>query len=71
MAAVPEVEDLEWFGVLDQYNEAYDRITTRHEKPLKPFDRILPYYVNTMDVSRSNLRPPPRRSAWSVAVLRP
>lgn len=26
VASVPEAEDLEWFGVLDQYNEAYDKV---------------------------------------------
>jgi len=26
VANVPEVEDLEWFGALDQYNEAYDKV---------------------------------------------
>jgi hypothetical protein len=29
------------------------QVTARHEKPLKPFDKILPYFVNTMDVSHS------------------
>ena len=24
-------------------------MAARHERPLKPFDKILPYYVNTMD----------------------
>jgi hypothetical protein len=24
-------------------------VAARHERPLKPFDKILPYYVNTMD----------------------
>lgn len=23
---MPEAEDLEWFGALDQYNEAYDKV---------------------------------------------
>lgn len=51
---IPEAEDMEWFGAIDQYNEMYDKVTARHEKPLKPFDKILPYYVNTMDVSANN-----------------
>lgn len=53
VAALPEVEDLEWFGVLDQYNEVYDKVNTRHEKPLRQYNNILPYFVNTMDVSRT------------------
>jgi len=26
-----------------------NQVAARHERPLKPFDKILPYYVNTMD----------------------
>lgn len=53
MGALPEVEDLEWFGFLDQYNDAYDKVTARHERPLKAYPNLLPYYVNTMDVRQS------------------
>lgn len=26
VGALPEAEDLEWFGALDQYNDAYDKV---------------------------------------------
>lgn len=45
---VDEPEELESFGRLYPYNKAYDRITTKTERPLQPVDRIK-YNTTTSD----------------------
>ncbi|KAH9999980.1 translation initiation factor eIF-3, subunit D [Russula vinacea] len=45
---VDEPEDLESYGRLYPYNKAYDRITTKTERPLQPVDRIK-YNTTTSD----------------------
>jgi translation initiation factor 3 subunit D len=45
---VDEPEDLEAYGRLYPYNKAYDRITTKTERPLQPVDRIK-YNTTTSD----------------------
>ncbi|KAI0068546.1 translation initiation factor eIF-3 subunit D [Artomyces pyxidatus] len=45
---VDEPEDLESYGRLLPYNKAYDRITTKTERPLQPIDRIK-YNTTTSD----------------------
>lgn len=32
---IPKVEDIQWCGFLEQYDEQYDRITSRTEKRLQ------------------------------------
>lgn len=32
---IPKAEDIQWCGFLDQYDEQFDRITTRTEKRLQ------------------------------------
>ena len=46
---VPEVTDLVWAGELAQYNEQFDRASTRAEKPLQRMENTEFYYVTTTD----------------------
>lgn len=32
---IPKAEDIQWCGFLEQYDEQYDRITSRTEKKLQ------------------------------------
>ncbi|KAJ8600580.1 hypothetical protein CTAYLR_008165 [Chrysophaeum taylorii] len=45
----PDAEDVAWAGELAQYNDAYDRCTTRTEKPLQRMENVEFYYVTTTD----------------------
>jgi translation initiation factor 3 subunit D len=49
VANPPQVEDLVWTGHLDQYDEAYDKLTTRSAKPLKRIENKVFYAVRTAD----------------------
>eukprot|EP01038_Epipyxis_sp_PR26KG_P005006 gene5006-6992_t len=49
VANPPVVEDLSWCGHLDQYDETYDKITTRTLKPLKIFENKIFNNVTTSD----------------------
>lgn len=49
VANPPLVEDLLWCGHLDQYDEAYDKITTRTAKTLKRVDNKVFYAVTTAE----------------------
>lgn len=46
---IPEPEDILWCGFLDQYNEAYDKVTCRQPAPLKKMEHKEFYYVTTTD----------------------
>jgi translation initiation factor 3 subunit D len=46
---IPAPEDVLWCGFLDQYNEAYDKITARQPQPLKRFTTKEFYPVSTTD----------------------
>ncbi|CAN0153679.1 unnamed protein product, partial [Discosporangium mesarthrocarpum] len=46
---IPKVEDLTACGHLDQYDEAFDRITTRSERRLQRCEKKEFYYVSTTD----------------------
>jgi len=45
----PEASDLLWAGELAEYNDAYDRCSTRAEKPLQRSETSEFYYVTTTD----------------------
>ena len=45
----PQTEDLLWAGHLDQYDEAYDKVTVRTAKPLKRVDNRVFYAVTTAE----------------------
>lgn len=45
----PTVEDLSWCGHIDQYDDAYDKLTTRISKPLRRTDNIIHYDVSSKD----------------------
>ena len=49
VANPPQVEDLVWTGHLDQYDEAYDKLSTRTAKPLKRIENKVFYAVRTAD----------------------
>jgi translation initiation factor 3 subunit D len=49
VANPPKVEDLSMCGFLDQYDETYDKLTTRSAKPLKRVDNKIFYAVTTED----------------------
>lgn len=49
VANPPVTEDLLWAGHLDQYDEAYDKLTTKNAKPLKRVENKVFYSVNTTD----------------------
>lgn len=49
VANPPKVEDLTWCGHLDQYDEVYDKVTTRNAKPLKRVENKIFYAVTTED----------------------
>mmetsp|Transcript_86821 Transcript_86821/g.130199 ORF Transcript_86821/g.130199 Transcript_86821/m.130199 type:complete len:547 (-) Transcript_86821:120-1760(-) len=46
---VPDPEDILWCGFLDQYNEKYDKITSRQPMPLKRMEHKEFYPVTTTD----------------------
>jgi translation initiation factor 3 subunit D len=46
---IPAPEDVLWCGFLDQYNEAYDKVTARQPQPLKRFNTKEFYPVSTTD----------------------
>jgi translation initiation factor 3 subunit D len=46
---VPEATDLLWAGELGTYNDAYDRLSTRADKPLQRCENREFYYVTTTD----------------------
>jgi translation initiation factor 3 subunit D len=46
---VPAAEDILWCGFLDQYNDAYDKVTARQPQPLKRIDTKEFYPVSTTD----------------------
>lgn len=45
----PEAEDVAWAGELAQYNDAYDRCSTKNEKSLQRMENVEFYYVTTSD----------------------
>lgn len=49
VANPPKVEDLLWAGHLDQYDETYDKLTTKSAKPLKHIDNKIFYGVTTSE----------------------
>jgi translation initiation factor 3 subunit D len=49
VANPPPAEDLVWAGHLDQYDDAYDKVTTRTAKPLKRIENKVFYAVRTAD----------------------
>ena len=46
---LPSEEDLFWCGFLDQYNDAYERVTSKAAVPLKRFENRDFYYVTTTE----------------------
>lgn len=38
---IPTAEDLQWCGFLEQYDEHYDRISTKTEKKLQVMDKAV------------------------------
>jgi translation initiation factor 3 subunit D len=49
VANQPQVEDLVWCGHLDQYDDNYDKLTTRTAKQLKRIENKVFYAVRTED----------------------
>jgi hypothetical protein len=45
----PQTEDLAWCGHLDQYDEAYDKVSVRTARPLKRVDNRVFYAVTTAE----------------------
>ena len=45
----PEVEDLMWCGHLDQYDEAYDKLTSKSNRPLRRIENRTFYCVSATD----------------------
>ena len=48
-ANIPKVEDIQWCGHLDQYDETYDKLTTKTAKPLSKIDNKIFYSVTTSE----------------------
>jgi len=46
---MPKEKDVLWCGFVDQYNEAYDKISTKNSVPLKRFETKEFYPVSTTD----------------------
>jgi translation initiation factor 3 subunit D len=46
---LPAVEDLAWCGHIDQYDESYDKLTTRIAKNLRRMDNVIHYDVTSKD----------------------
>ena len=46
---IPKVEDIQWCGNLEQYDDQYDRISTRTDKKLQRCEKKEFYYVTTTD----------------------
>jgi len=49
-----EVEDLEWCGYLDTYNDEYDRLRAK-PKPLDFSEKVIFFFVNTVDVRTTRM----------------
>ena len=49
VANQPKIQDLCWCGFIDEYDETYDKITTRTAKVLKKFENRRFYAVNTTE----------------------
>jgi len=49
IAETPEADDLLWCGFLDQYNDSYDKVTTRAAVSLKRYETKEFYPVTTVD----------------------
>lgn len=49
VANPPKVEDLLWCGHLEQYDETYDKLTTKTAKPLRHIDNKIFYGVTTSE----------------------
>mmetsp|Transcript_20506 Transcript_20506/g.29275 ORF Transcript_20506/g.29275 Transcript_20506/m.29275 type:complete len:575 (+) Transcript_20506:65-1789(+) len=47
--AMPKEKDVLWCGFVDQYNESYDKISTKNSVPLKRFETKEFYPVTTTD----------------------
>jgi len=45
----PEVEDLCWCGHADQYDDSYDKVSSKNAKPLKRIENKVFYSVSTSD----------------------
>jgi len=48
-ANTPKVEDLQWCGQLDQYDDSYDRLSTKTARPLNKIDNRIFYSVTTSE----------------------
>lgn len=48
-AEAPQEEDLQWCGFLDQYNDAYDKVTTKGQVNLKRYETKEFYPVTTTE----------------------
>ncbi|CAM9119408.1 unnamed protein product [Ectocarpus sp. 6 AP-2014] len=46
---IPKAEDIQWCGFLEQYDDQYDRITSRTERRLQRCEKKEFYYVTTTD----------------------
>jgi translation initiation factor 3 subunit D len=49
VANPPKVEDLKWCGHLDQYDETYEKLTTKTARPLQKIENKIFYGVTTSD----------------------
>lgn len=49
VANTPKVDDLKWYGHLDQYDETYDKITSKTAKVLQKIENKIFYGVTTTD----------------------
>lgn len=46
-ANIPKVDDLLWSGHLDQYDDSYDKLSTRTARPLRPVENKIFYDVTS------------------------
>jgi translation initiation factor 3 subunit D len=46
---IPKVTDLAWCGHVDQYDDAYDKLTSKISRPLRRIENKVFYSVNTTD----------------------
>jgi translation initiation factor 3 subunit D len=46
---LPKVDDLAWCGHLDQYDDTYEKVTTKAPRPLRRIQNKLFHYVTTTD----------------------
>jgi translation initiation factor 3 subunit D len=49
IANKPVIEDLSWFGHLDQYDDSYDKVSTRAPRPLRRVENKVFYGVTTTE----------------------